>query len=60
MRLLGPITALAPVSAKLATDRGGMSVHDASDIALLMSGFEEDRNLVSFVLGQVCVGHGAR
>lgn len=57
MRLFGPITALASISAKLAADRARRAVHDAGDLALLMSGFDEDGNLVSFVLGEMCVVH---
>ena len=57
------VAVLAAISAKLTADRGRWAVHDASNIALLMSGFEKDRNLVSFVLGvqkriqKMCVGH---
>jgi len=57
MRLFGPIAALAAISAKLTADRGRWAVHDAGDVALLMSGFDEDGNLVSFVLGEMCVVH---
>ena len=57
MRLLRPIAALAPVSTKLKADGGGVSLHDAGNVALLMSGFEEDGNLVSFVSGEMCVVH---
>lgn len=60
MCLFGPIATLAPVSAKLAADRGGMAVHDAGDVALLMSGFQKDGNLVSFVLGEMCVFHSGQ
>lgn len=57
MWLLGSIAALALVSAKLAADRGGMAIDEASDVTLLMSCFQKDDNLVSFVSGEVCVLH---
>lgn len=57
MRLPRPIATFPAVPAKLAADGGGVSVHDAGDVALLMSGFEKDGNLVSFVSGEMCVVH---
>jgi len=57
MRLLRPIAALAPVSTKLAADGRRVSVHDAGNVALHMSGFEKDGSLVSFVSGEMCVVH---
>ncbi len=57
MRLFRPIAAPTTVAAKLTADRCRMSVHEAGDGALVMSGFEKDRNLVSFVSGEMCVVH---
>ena len=57
MRLLRSIAALTLVSAKFAANGGRVSIHDASDGALLMAGFEKNGNLVSFVSGEMCVGH---
>ena len=48
MRLFGPIATLPTVSGKFAADRGGVTIHQADNVALLMSGFEKDGNLVSF------------
>ena len=46
MRLLGPIAALTQISAKLTADRGGVSVHDAGDVALLVSSaLPQDKSL---------------
>jgi hypothetical protein len=36
-----------------------MAVEQLGDLALFMAGFDEGVNLVSFVLGQVCVVHWA-
>lgn len=57
MCLFRPISALAPIAAKLTTDCGWMAVHDARDVTLLMSGFQKDGDLVSFVSGEMCVFH---
>ena len=57
MCLFRPITTLTTVAVKLTADRCRMSVHEAGNGALVMSGFEKDRNLVSFVSGEMCVVH---
>jgi hypothetical protein len=57
MGLLRPVAALTPVSPKLAADGRWMPVHHSGDLALAMSGFVEDGNLVSFGLGEMCVVH---
>ena len=57
MRLLRTIAASPPVAAQLAADGRWMSVHHSGDLGLVMSGFVEDGNLVSFSLGEVCVVH---
>ena len=57
MRLLGPIAALAAITLHLAANGRFLSVHHSGNVALVMSGFVEDGNLVSFVLGEMCVVH---
>ena len=55
---LRTIAALATISSKLATDRRRVSIHEDGNFALAFSGFQKDGNLVSFVLGEVCVHSG--
>jgi hypothetical protein len=57
LRLFRTIAAPTPVAAQLAADGRWMPVHHARDLALVMSGFAEDGNLVSLGLGEVCVVH---
>ena len=52
-----PFAAPAAVAAKLAADGRCMSVHHLGNVALVMSGFVEDRDFVSLALGEVCVVH---
>jgi hypothetical protein len=59
LSLFGPLAAQPAVAAKLAADGGGMAVEQLGDLALFMAGFDEGVNLVSFVLGLVCVVHWA-
>ena len=41
---------------RIVSSNGGFWwIHENSNLALSLSGFEKDRNLVSFVLGEVCV-----
>ena len=57
MSLLGPVAALTWVAMKLAADRGFVSVHRSGNVVLVILGFEENGNFVSFVLGEMCVVH---
>jgi hypothetical protein len=57
MRLLGPIATLTTIATQFSADGGRMSIHYAGNVVLLVSGFEENGNLVSFVLGEMCVVH---
>jgi hypothetical protein len=50
-------SALPTVAAEFAADGRWMSIHQLSNLALIMSGFVEDGNLVSFVLGEMCIVH---
>jgi hypothetical protein len=51
MCLLRAISALSAIPSQLTTDGRWMPIHHLSDLALIMSGFVEDGNLVPFVLG---------
>ena len=57
MGLLRPIATLTMITTQFSADGGGMSIHHAGNVVLLVSGFEEYGNLVSFVLGEMCVVH---
>ena len=57
MRLLRAIAALPAISSQLTTDGRWMPIHYSGNLALVMSRFTEDGNLVPFVLGEVCVIH---
>lgn len=45
------------VAGKLTADSGFMAVQQHGNGTLAMTGFHKDGNLVSFVLGEVCVVH---
>ncbi len=55
--LLGPITQRASVTAQLPTDGGLASVQHLGYLRLIVSGFHEGVNLISFSLAEVFVGH---
>jgi len=57
--LLGPVAAQPAVAAKFTADRGRVAVEQLGDLALVMAGFDEGVDLVSFVLGQMYVVHWA-
>ena len=57
MGLLWLIAALPTIPSQLAADGRWMSIHYSGDLALIMSGFIEDSNLVRFDLGEMCVVH---
>jgi hypothetical protein len=49
--------ALPAIAAELTADRGSVPIHYVGDLALVMSGFHKDGNLIPFVSGEMCVGH---
>ena len=57
MRLLRPVTALAPVAAQLAADLGRASPQQPCNLRLAMPGFIQDRNLVPFFPGEVVIAY---
>ena len=57
MRLLWAVATLTMITTQFSANGGGMSIHHAGNIVLLVSGFEENGDLVSFVLGEMCVVH---
>ncbi len=57
MRLLGPVAAQTFVSSHFPADGRFVSVHQLRDRTLTMIGFDKNRNLVAFVLGEMCIGH---
>jgi hypothetical protein len=60
MRLLGPVAALSAITLHFPTNAGLLTVHCSRDVAVVMSGFGKDGNLVPFVLGEVFVFHSAQ
>ena len=59
LRLAWPVAALPAVAGKFAADGGRVTVEQTGNLALGVTGFAEDVNLVSFVLGQMRVVHWA-
>jgi len=57
LRLLGPVAALPAVAGELPADGGFVAVHQGGDGTRVMAGFLEDVDLVSFVMGEMCVVH---
>lgn len=55
----GSVAAQSAVAGKRAADGGRVTVEQLGDLALCMAGFEEDLNLVWFVLGQMRVVYWA-
>ena len=57
MRLLRPIAALPAIAAEFTADGGSVPLHQLGNLALAMSGLGKDGNLITFVSGEMCVGH---
>lgn len=57
MGLLGPLAALSAIAAKLTADGGSVPIHHTGNLALVMSVFGQDGNLIPFVSGEMCLGH---
>ena len=55
--LLGPVATLPAVAGELPADGGFVAVHQGGDGARVMAGSLEDEDLVSFVMGEMCVVH---
>ena len=55
--LLGAVTTRASITAQLPTDGGLVSVQHLGYLRLIVSGFHEGVNLISFNLAEVFVGH---
>ena len=55
--LLGAVIARASITAQLTTDGGLVSVQHLGYLRLIVSGFHERVNLISFSLAEVFVGH---
>ena len=55
--LLGAVTPRASVAAQLPTDGGLVPVQQLGYLSLIVSGFHEGVNLISFSLAEVFVGH---
>jgi hypothetical protein len=55
--LLGALAPRASVTAQLPTDGGLVPIQQLGDLRLIMSGFHEGVNLISFSLAEVFVGH---
>ncbi len=57
MSLAGPATLQTPMPAQLPTNRPRIAVNNHGDCGLIMSCFLTRVNLVSFLLGKLCVAH---
>ena len=57
MRLLRSIAPLAAVAGQFTADRGFVAVHQGRDGARFMAGCLQDVDLISFVMGEMCVVH---
>ena len=55
--LLGPVTTRATVAAQLPADGGLVPIQQVGYLSLIVSGFHEGVNLISFSLAEVFVGH---
>ena len=55
MRLFWSVTPLAEIALQLAPYGRFMSIHQFGNVASSMPGFGQDGNLVTFVLGEMCV-----
>ena len=60
MGLLGPVAALAAIALHLPANARFVAAHYSGNVALVMSGFGKDGNLVPFVLGEMCVFHSGQ
>ena len=55
MGLLGPVATLSSIACHLSANSRFVAIHQSGDVTFVMSRLFEDGNLVTFVLGEVCV-----